>query len=443
MASEVELWKPAPAAIIPAKARTLQQIADCARLLNERDRGQIVRAAKRGDYEMASSFLWQKSMHALKRQLGTLGIEFLGELLDRPDFDENTRVTEAITDHDALKLAEELGMFGQTDALRLRQGLELVTHFGGMSDHEDADVDVQEGMNINEFTNLLRVSVQAVLGHERLSGAVRFSQFRHDLESRVMKGDDEDVELLKTSAYFLRRTTLRILVALAKTATGAASENGLANFVLLVPILWPDLQNSERLFVGRAYAEVHSAGQRAATSAIGQALMQVRGFDFVPEDLRSRTFLGAARAVKDAHFGMNNFFNEPAPMATLAGMGTSIPAHALGECVSATLCVRLGNPYGVSWAAVAPAKQVLAGLSKDRWRTYLDDYLSSDDAILSKLSEGGRISKTWAETFIENELESVPATKRDVRELLKFTARGNSAAAETQARQMYNKMRNR
>src|SRR5689334_5279565 len=43
-------------------------------------------------------------------------------------------------------------------------------------------------------------------------------------------------------------------------------------------------------------------------------------FDYVPESLRSRAFIDAANKVIEAHFGWNNFYNEPAPMKALASL---------------------------------------------------------------------------------------------------------------------------
>jgi hypothetical protein len=43
--------------------------------------------------------------------------------------------------------------------------------------------------------------------------------------------------------------------------------------------------------------------------------LKVKGFDFVPGDLRSSAFIEAANEIPEAHGGLNNFYNEPVAMS--------------------------------------------------------------------------------------------------------------------------------
>lgn len=437
----IQLWDTKPAAVVPAKAKTDRAIAECARQLSVRDKKQIVSAAQRGEYEMGATFLWQKAMTALKKQLESLGVEFLGEMLER-EFIAGTPAVNVITDHDALRLAEELGMFNATEAMHLRQSLELLTH---LTSHPlaEQEEDSQGEMNPEDFTKVLRACVRAVLGHERMDGAVAFSKFRDGLEQNVFQASDGQIVSLLASPYFLKRTTLRVLVALVKTASGASLDNGVGNLQVLLPLLWAELMRPERDLVGRAYAEVHNAGNKPATQGIGLALHSVRGFDYVPESLRSRTFVQFANLLKTTHFGFNNFYNEPAPMAQLASLGTSIPTNAIADCVSAVLCVKLGNRYGTCWGAQTDADALLRSLSKDRWRVYLEECLPADDAILSKIEEGGVTTARWLAVFKEHSLNEIVPRASRTRDLLLASATGPAAAAALAAATLNLNLRNR
>ncbi len=127
-------------------------------------------------------------------------------------------------------------------------------------------------------------------------------------------------------------------------------------------------------------------GNKDSVKALHAVLLSVQGFDYVPESLRSDTFSRVAAAVIAAHQGVNNFYNEPKPMRELADLGTSIPNPALAICVTAALCVKLGNPWGIAWAAQAASGEVLDNVSKERWIYYLDGCLERDLVILPKLS---------------------------------------------------------
>ena len=127
-------------------------------------------------------------------------------------------------------------------------------------------------------------------------------------------------------------------------------------------------------------------------------LLAVAGFDYVPENLRSTTFIQVASNVVTAHQGMNNFYNEPGPMRELAALGTSIPGPALAACITAVLCVKLGNFYGLFRSAQPWADQIIERLSLDRWIYYVNERLTSDRLILSKLTEAKPLAN-WMELF--------------------------------------------
>lgn len=127
--NEVILWENQPASLLPANLSQPTEIAEFAKQLSTREKHQIVTAYKYGSYEMAASFVWGRAMASLKRVLGALGVTFLAELLGRTDIDEDANVLDAITEKEAIKLAEELGIISQTEAIRLRHSQELVAHF--------------------------------------------------------------------------------------------------------------------------------------------------------------------------------------------------------------------------------------------------------------------------------------------------------------------------
>ena len=159
------------------------------------------------------------------------------------------------------------------------------------------------------------------------------------------------------------------------------------NTGIVLPVLWPKLRKPERWQCGQTYAELYAEGKKPAVVGLRNALLQVAGFDFVPENLRSNTFAAAATEVLKAHEAMNNFYNEPPLMRTLAALGTSIPGPAFPICMTATLSVFLGNFYGYSYAAQESATHILKALSKERWEYYLGECLPGDRRILYKLTQ--------------------------------------------------------
>src|SRR5437016_1226969 len=92
MANEITLWEAKPSQIVPTSVTDPVQIAPHARQLSRREVQQIVQGFKSASYEMVSTFIWTRTISALKKQLASLGMEFIGEMLARPDISESSSV---------------------------------------------------------------------------------------------------------------------------------------------------------------------------------------------------------------------------------------------------------------------------------------------------------------------------------------------------------------
>ena len=152
-----------------------------------------------------------------------------------------------------------------------------------------------------------------------------------------------------------------------------------------MPLIWDNLADKDRWNVGETYRDVVAEGNSKSSNGMKKALLKVKGFDFVPETLRSTTFKRAAKAVIDTHFAFNNFYNEPSVVSSLANLGSIIPTPALQECMDAYLLVYLGNYYGISDRGASLAEKELKSIASDRWHYFFDRIISKDETLLSNL----------------------------------------------------------
>lgn len=425
-------WLREREAILPGSAREPVQILEYARQLNPKIQRQIVSAFDGEHYEMGLNFLWSRTVASLKEELATVGMELLGEMLGKMDVDEHDDVEDILTARDAIKLAGELGVVSPTDAMRLRHTHEIVAHFSRLGEEEREREEIDE----SEAIASLKACVNSVLARPKVEVARKFVEFRKDLESRLFTAEDEEIRTLESSPYFYLKLTINILTNSAKTAVGATLEHCLSNTNVLLPVLWPSLRAAEKWHVGHTYAEVYADGKKTSTAGLREALLKVKGFDFVPENLRSNTFIRAAGDVLRAHDGMNNFYTERAPMNKLNRLGTSVPNPALPACMTAVLSVFLGNPYGVSWTAKRVASKMLETLSGDRWRFYLDEVLPNDERILSKLSYDEKPRAGWVNLVESNKLADLQIKNDRVARLITATAKRSDQGVEKHAKDL-------
>ena len=430
----IALWDASPLVTISDRITDPATISNSALLLRPRERGQILANLEAGHFEVATTFIWQRTMTLLKKQLSTLGNEFVGELLQRPDVDENSEITTEVSDREAISLARDLGMLTATQAMRLVHSHEIVNHFASIDEDSLSD---EETMTQEEAILCLRVCVQGVLGHEKIGVAEDFSVFRRLLESKTFTAESQEVIRLEQSPYLFVRTAISVLLSVLRKGSGATLEHASRNALLSIPMLWGRLKKAERWQIGQAYATEFNEGHKETVRALHAVLVAVKGFDYVPENLRSSTFTRVASSVIAAHQGSNNFYNEPAPMRELANLGTSIPSPALPLCMTAALCVKLGNQYNHAWNAQSASNEVLNSISKERWLYYLEDRLAHDLVILPKLVSSGKPLQRWIDLVSEQGLDSSELSGKLARSLLDATNRRQPSKVSDIAMKMY------
>lgn len=430
--SDIQIWQGPNGINIPANVNDTSAIVSYANYLSEKQKKQIVAAFQIEAYDMASEYAWKKAMVKLKETIATLGMKFIGEMLGRPDIDEFSTIDTALTDYSTIQLAEQLGVIGNTAALKLKQANELITHYFSKDSEEEID-------NISAV-QIIKSSVQYILGEEDISIAIEFSQFRERLLNETLSLKDPQVEQLINSPLFYLRTVISILMSSIKSDKGARLEHSLANLNLLIINIWEHLGEKDKWNIGTAYRDVTAAGNTIAASGLKNALLKVSGFDYVPENLRSVTFKNAAKQVIETHFAFNNFYNEPSVVRKLANLGSTIPSPALSECIQAYLAVYLGNPYGVSTVAAEIAEQKLGEISTERWIYYFEKVIHDDDIILRKLW-GQNIVNRFAHLLESNGITEIIDLPKDNQKLYEAIMKQDSLRAKNISGNLYNRIK--
>lgn len=383
--NKIQIWQGPNGIGIPTNLQKPSEIVAYANRLTPKQQNQIINAFKLEAFDMAAEYAWKKAMAKLKKTLAGLGGKFIGEMLGRDDIDEFTPIEQELTDYNAIRLAEQLGVIGKTAAIKLRQADELISHF--FTDEADEEIDYGTAFQI------VRSSVDYILGIQDISVAIQFSNFRDRLLSETLKADDEVVDQIMNISLFYLRTINTVLLSSIKYDQGAKFEHAINNFNLIIHQMWEKLAESDKWNIGMAYRDVTADGNIKAVKGLKNALLKVNGFDFVPENLRSLTFKKAAKDVIDIHFAFNNFYNEPAAVKKLANLGTTIPTPALIDCIQAYLVVYLGNAYGHSHGAAPIAENELSKIASDKWEYYFKKVIQTDETILWELDYEGPVKR--------------------------------------------------
>ena len=110
---------------------------------------------------------------------------------------------------------------------------------------------------------------------------------------------------LCASPYFYKKTITKTLLNLAKTLQDSAErENVFANMGYIISGIWSDLSSDDRWAIGRTYAQANSDGDMNLSTSLKSLLIKIKGFDYVPENLRSNSYIKAAKDLLSAHFDL-------------------------------------------------------------------------------------------------------------------------------------------
>lgn len=437
MSSKELVWSGPSGTLIPSSCSEPQEIVLYANGLNDKQKKDIARAFEHEAYDMGAEYTWRRAMVRLKSTLKTLGMGFIGEMLNDEEIDEYSNIDIVLNDYSAISLAEQLGAINSTGALKLRHAQEVISHF--LSDEAEKN---NEELSKIDAAALVSSCVQYVLGETDISIAIEFSELRNRLFSETLTLLDPQIEQLLESPPFYIKTVVSVLLSGIKNEQGAAQEHAVGNLGVLIKPIWSHIPEKDKWKIGNAYRDATAAGDISATKGLKNALLKVKGFDYVPENLRSSTFKKAAKSLVDAHFSMNNFYTEGPLVANLSKLGSSIPAPAFIDCVQAYLCVYLGNSYGVSNVALPTAKAELLKIPEDRWRYYFDKVLANDEIILAKLFS--EKPKNRFKALIDehlNYLVESESLNTDVLKLVQALSNGNDSRINSIAHKLYDKIR--
>ena len=403
--------------------------------LTPQQKQQILLAFNAGAFDMATGYTWNRAIVKLKEALNGLGGDFIGAMLKRYDINEFTPIVEAISDTEAISLSESLGILSTEASMHLRQAKEQLNFYFSTKASQEGKC-----LNRSHALPIIEDCVKYILSVRCNSTEIPFNSFKDRLLGYDLTVEDKEYKMIETAPLFYLRTVCTILLTTIRKDSGAKLEHALSNINLLIPNIWSRLGEDDKWNIGNVYKDVAANGNETAAKGLRSALKKVRGFDYVPENIRSMTFIAAAQHLLNVHYEFNNFYNEYPAARALASLGSIIPKSAFMQCVKAYLCVIMGNYYGVSNKAAKIAREELGRVQKDRWQAYFNSGINNDDDVLNHFQNKNQFNRL--RTFLINySLADLDITARNNLMLYSSIINDNYETAKTVASSLYYKIR--
>lgn len=435
--ANVELWK-APDTKGMSLGDNISSVIEVTNdtSLPDYQKNQIKSAFEAGAYDMATEYTWKRSMVKLKELLSGFGSEFIGDLLLRPDIDEFSVLENVLSDNDAINIAEKLGLLNKLGAMNLRHRKEeLIYYFSTQASNNGERLDAIHALPI------ISDCVMYILRYQDVDSAYSFNNFKDKLLTSTLSISDDTFIEIKNAPLFYLRTISTILLSAIKKGISPSFDNASENMLLIIKDIWDTLGVEDKWKIGNAYKDAVADGNEKVAGSLRAILAKVKGFDFVPENLRSVTFIKAAQKLLNVHYDFNNFYNEPLAIKALANLGTIIPSPAFGKCMQAYICVLMGNYYGVSREAAPIAKQELSKISKDNWIKYFREFIHADEEVLDHFLTKNQVKNLQEFLTESNLVDFKESLSRPNSDLYDAIINNDYNKAITVAKSLRNKLR--
>lgn len=339
-----------------------------------------------GDFATATDQVWPRALNVLRKRILSLGEEFVADMVETTDLD----YVRELPAYKVIELASELGFIDKKGKRQLLSANEYYNYY------QNTEADDYEEMPKDEANIIIKNGIKYILYNNEDSFGLQFNDFREKLKSGRFSDLFEDEEvMLESCPYFYLKTTVRSLLHLFAEAKGIELDNVANNMNYFFPKSWKRLKFDEKRALADLYTDYQSNRDIKRVNVLSKIMVAVHGFDYVKENERSRAYISVARKLKDIHFSMNNFYNEPSQIKLLEDLGTVIPALALKDCITAILFIKLGNQYGTSWSAEIIADRLLSRLTEMEWRTYFEQYFREEEELQEYINNCTPMRKKW------------------------------------------------
>lgn len=354
-----------------------------------------------GDFATATEHVWPRAISILRRRILSLGEEFVADMVETTDL-EYVRELPA---YKVIELANELGFIDKKGKRQLLNANEYYNFF------QNTEADDYEEMPKDDANIIIKNGIKYILYNNEDSFGLQFNDFREKLKTgRISELFEDDEVMFESCPYFYLKTTVRSLLNLFSETEEIEFDNVSINMNSFFPMAWGRLRFDERRALADMYSDYQSNRDTKRVNVLSKIMVAVHGFDYVKENERSRTYIAVARKLKDVHFSMNNFYNEPSQIKLLEDLGTVIPPLALKDCITAILFIKLGNQYGTSWSAEDIADRLLARLTETEWRTYLEQYFKEEEDLQDYITNCNKMRKNWKNVIATYKLKELNIT---------------------------------
>ncbi len=304
-----------------------------------------------GLFDAALNFLWDETIASLRQKAARIDLEYFFSSVVT---DQNRR-SKLQTVEDLEKLEDwELVRGCQLTGILSDIGFKHLDYIRDMRNWASAAHPNQNQLTGLQVVSWLETCIKEVIGKEPSGPAIQMRVLLQNIRSRELTSSD-----VYPIISNIQKLPLEVVLSLLRTIFGMYTDPDMAasaknNIKLIAKSVWDGAPDERRYEVGLKYETFLANADVARRDSAREFLEIVGGMSYLPKETLARELEEKIQNLLTSHYGMNNFYNEPSHAKILAELVPKtgiIPQAVRGIYVKAIILCRIGNSYGVSWAA--------------------------------------------------------------------------------------------
>jgi len=337
---------------IEERRSVIEGLADALALLplEERQRAiylsRFTVAVSAGLFDGALNYLWNETVAALRRLVNRVDLSYFFAVCSQVNAHYANLETEedmqAVSEHDLLESCRRMGLLTDVNFKRLE-------HVNFMRNHASAahpnDVDLNGLELLSWLSNCLRYAITAEPEHS----VITIKRLLANIRTAAIPASDFPViggDLVRLSSPQIDDFLWTIFGMYTDPRVNAQTKENIQG---ISKYAWEAAAEDRRYEVGARYGAFRKNGEVARKAAAEEFLQWVDGLRYRDEDSLASDLLARLQALKTAHFGLNNFYNEwPHAQLLDSGLPVSgkVPRAARPMWVKVITLCYIGNGHG-------------------------------------------------------------------------------------------------
>ena len=311
----------------------------------------FVAACAVGLFDAGLNYLWNETVRNLREKVAKFDLSYF---FDSVVSDPNRR-PKLRTEADLEKLDDwELIRGCHATGIISENGYRHLDYVRNMRNHASAAHPNQNEITGLQISSWLETCIVEVLAKEPAGPVIEVRKLLHSLRTEQLT--EADVPQIETALPSLTEDlSWSLLRAMLGMYTDANIDSRVRdNIRLVAKSVWDVAPVEARREAGVQQATLAANGEVTRSNLAREFIEIVDGLDFLPDSTLAAEISAALDNLDTAHNGWHNFYAESAPARLLQRLipgNGDVPRAILTKYVKTVSLCRIGNGYGVSWAA--------------------------------------------------------------------------------------------